>query len=89
MRRKVREAKVPVEDTVWLQRNLTVYGHRVSSRHVSPQTESLPLSIVTDLEAWKEYCEAGLDLSNQDDIEECPEMFDLVWPSWIEPDEDE
>ena len=19
---------------------------------------------------------------------ECPEMFDLVWPSWVEPDED-
>jgi hypothetical protein len=44
---------------------------------------------MTDLEDWKEYCEAGLDLSNQDDVGECPEMFDLVWPSWIEPDEDE
>jgi hypothetical protein len=44
---------------------------------------------MTDLEAWKDYCDASLDLSNQDDVEECPEMFDLVWPSWIEPDEDE
>ena len=22
------------------------------------------------------------------DIVECPEMFDLVWPSWVEPDEE-
>jgi hypothetical protein len=41
------------------------------------------------LQAWKEYCEASLDLSNQEDVGECPAMFDLVWPSWIEPDEDE
>jgi hypothetical protein len=24
----------------------------------------------------------------QQDFVECPEMFDLVWPSWIELDED-
>lgn len=25
----------------------------------------------------------------QRDMAEVPEMFDLVWPSWIEPDEDQ
>ena len=26
--------------------------------------------------------------SPEDDIEECPEMFDLVWPTDIEPDDE-
>ena len=25
----------------------------------------------------------------KEDLVECPECFDLVWPSWFEPDEDE
>jgi hypothetical protein len=26
---------------------------------------------------------------NEDDLQECPEMFDLVWPPSIEPDDDD
>ena len=44
---------------------------------------------MSDSEAWKDYCKASLDLSNQDDVGESPAMFDLVWPSWIKPDEDD
>jgi len=44
---------------------------------------------MSDSESWNEYCEASLGLSNQEDVGECPAMFDLVWPSLIEPDEDE
>ena len=44
---------------------------------------------MSDSEAWDEYCEASLDLSNQEEVGECPAAFDLVWPSWIEPDQDE
>jgi hypothetical protein len=44
---------------------------------------------MSDPKDWKDYCEASLDLSNQDDVGERPAMFDLAWPSWIEPDEDE
>ena len=35
---------------------------------------------MTDSEAWKKYCEASLDLSNQEDVGEEPEVDEYGYP---------
>jgi len=56
-----------------------MYGLLICLSAVLPRSPT-HYSPMTDSEAWNEYCEASLDLSNQEDVGEEQEVDECGYP---------